>query len=130
MSRFDAEHERQWAEAAACDARDLVVGATVYRVMYGRIQEGVVRKVARCDNPDRGDAPDGKNPYYAAEFIKAPGCHGDWEAQTYSWKFFADRDRAVKRLLGQMETEIEDKRRELDKLVRRVAAIKSGEEKL
>ena len=52
MSRFDAEHERQWAEAAACDARDLVVGATVYRVMYGRIQEGVVRTRLGAGVPD------------------------------------------------------------------------------
>ncbi len=130
MSRFDAEHARQWAEAAARDERELVVGAKVYRVMYGQIQEGVVRTASRCNNPDYGENPNGDKPYYAAEFIKAPGCHGDWEVQTFSWKFFADRDRAVKKLVERLEVEIEDKRRDLDKLVRRVAAIRSGEEKL
>lgn len=128
MSRFDAEHKRQWDEAAARDARDFVVGATVYRVMYGGIQEGVVRKAARCNDPDYGEVADGKNPYYAAEFIRAPGCHGDWESQTFAWKFFATRERAVKKLVERLERDIEDKQRDLDKLVRRVAAIRSGEE--
>lgn len=126
MSRFDKEHERQWAEAAARDARDFVVGATVYRHHFGIIEVGTVRVVARCDDPDYGDKPNGKNPYYAAEFIRSPGCSGTWVSQTYARRFVATKDAAVKQLIEYLDQNIEDAERNIKRKRAEVEAIRAG----
>lgn len=126
MSRYDAEHEREWAEAAIRDARNFTVGATVYRHHFGIIEQGTVAKVTRCDDPNYGEKPNGKNPYYAATFVRSPGCQPDWEAQTYSWKFVATREEAAAQLLRYLQHDAEDKQREIHKLNERIAAIQSG----
>lgn len=127
MSRFDAAHERQWAEQEARDALSFTVGATVYRHHFGLIEQGVVVIAGRCNDPDHGENPDGKRPYYAAMFVRSPGCSPHWEAQTFSWKFVATREEAAKQLATYLRTQIENKQREIDALNRKLAAVQRGE---
>jgi hypothetical protein len=123
----EEEAERYFAQLRIENARDFVIGATVYRANFDRIEEGVVRKVGRCDDPNYGEKADGKYPYYLAEFKRGRGAaSGDWESQTFSWKWFATRDAARKKLRESIEGRIEDKRhdiRTLEQLLTKVGDL-------
>lgn len=126
MSRAAEERfEREFAAQQERDARNFVKGAKVYRANYDHIQEGVVVEVSRCDDPEcrYGGKPTGKYPYYAAQF------RSEWVAQTYSWKFHADRRGAVDDLIERLENGAADHERAAKKDRDRVARIRSGEEK-
>jgi hypothetical protein len=115
MSRFDQEHERQEAEQQRKDAAELVVGATVYRARYDRVETGVVRRVSRAKVTSSGGTEEdehGEYPYYVAQF----GGRGDWDGQTHSWKWFAQKERARRDLARQICNRIEERQREIKRL--------------
>jgi len=126
MSRFDKEHEAEWRRAAERDAAMFVVGATVYRVKYDRIQAGIVRAVGRCNDPDAGIQEGGSRPYYGAGFLNAPGCNEEWVAQTYARYFFATEAEARRALERELEVRIEDKRRDVRRLEALLASVRAG----
>ena len=118
MSRFDAEHEAEWKRQQEQDARDFVVGAVVYRAHYDHVQEGIVREVDRTDRTDAeydGHA-NGKYARYVAEFRRPGAAAGDWEHQTYSWRFFATKSEALRELVERIDGQILDAEREVEKL--------------
>lgn len=123
MSRFDKEHEAAWRRAEERDAEMFVVGATVYRPKYDRIQTGIVRTAGRCNHPAYGPSEGGRLPYYAATFLNAPGCNEEWVAQTFSEHFFATEAEAKRKLARDIESRIEDKRRDILRLEALLASV-------
>lgn len=122
MSRAAEEQAERWfVQQEKDDARDFVVGATVYRAAFDRIEEGVVRRVSRCDIPPGGggnvERADGKHPYYVAQF------RSDWVDQTYAWRWFAREEQARADLIRIVGGRIEDKRREIRELEALVARL-------
>lgn len=118
MSRFDAIHERAFEKHLLECARDIVVGAKVYRANYSHIEEGVVKRVGRCclrGDGDLEERDDGDHAYYLAQFGRYT-C----EAQTYQWKWFVSEDKAKVRLVEQLRRSLEDAQgriRELEALI-------------
>ena len=123
----DQEFDRQFAIQAAQEARDFVVGATVYRHNHnrdGKIEEGFIRRVTRSDASGNYEHPKGEYPLYVAEFPR-PGLQGDWESQTYAWKFWATREGAVADLLEYIDRWLEDEKRNYEREVRRLEATRA-----
>jgi hypothetical protein len=126
MSRFDTEHEAAWKRQAEREAEAFVVGATVYRPKYDRIQAGTVRTAGRCNNPDGGCVEDGRFPYYAASFLNAPGCNPEWVTQTFSYHFFATEAEARGKLVRDIENRIKDEQIQLRRLEALLASVRAG----
>lgn len=111
MSRAAEEAAERWFEQHGKDCDEhFKVGVKVYRVYGHAIEEGVVRKVGRCDDPDYGDKPNGKYAYYAAEF------RCQWVAQTFAWRFFWCAEHANAELGEEIDKEIAEKQRQIEKL--------------
>lgn len=126
MSRFDKEHEAAWKRQTEREAEAFVVGATVYRPKYDRIQTGIVRVVGRYDRPDGERVEGGRYPCYQATFVNAPGCNPEWVAQTFSYHFFATEAEARRKLARDLENRIEDKQRDLRRLEALLAVVRAG----
>lgn len=116
LSTRELDHSKRSYLDEIALAKVMVVGAKVYRVHSGRIEEGVVERVARCRIASNGDLrfdPDspmsGYYPYYAASF----GTYREWESQTYDWKFFVDLDKAKRELVREHERRIADLERRI-----------------
>lgn len=129
MSKVAEDAHAKWfAQHEIECARDLVVGAKVYRANYDRIEEGVVIRVSRCHISEFGNGSpeerdNGEHPYYVAEF---PG--GGWhsyEGQVYQWKFFTNLTDARKNLISQLRHRIEDHHRDVKKLEKLIASLES-----
>ncbi len=125
MSRLADEAHARWFEAhlAEC-ARDLVIGATVYRVGWDRIEEGQVRRIDRVRHgSDQYEVEDPNGPCirYHATFDT-----GDrWESQTYQWKWFFRREDAQKRLAEKLTERAKDLRAQADRCDALATATKS-----
>lgn len=116
MSRAAELAYEKWHQQHEVEcARDLVVGAVVYRAMYDRIEEGVVRRVSRCNIRSNGNAIEcengehGTSPYYVAQFGR------DWVDQTYQWRWFFDRKKAQAELVRELRRNIEHERSKIAK---------------
>lgn len=111
-TEIEIEFEREDAAKDAACAHHFVVGATVYRARYDRVETGVVKRVSRCRI--RGISPEecdgGEYPYYVAQF------GSDWDAQTYAWRFFWDEAHARHALVEELQRRIAVKRREIQEL--------------
>lgn len=114
MSRAaERAFEEQFKKHLEDCARDLVVGATVYRAGYDCVEEGVVRRVSKCkftSFPYSGgpyECDDGDTPYYVAQF------RHDWVGQTYQWQWFFDRAEAVKKLVEKLRERVEKNKAEV-----------------
>lgn len=124
MSRFDAEYEAECRREAEQDAKAFVVGSPVWRANYDRVEEGALRKAARCNlhGSCEVEHPNGQYPYYLAEFPT-----GDrWVSQTFSWRFFASKQEAYAELVEAIEGQIREKQRDLDKLQKRLLEAQVG----
>lgn len=114
MSRAAERAYEAWLKQhmAEC-ARDLVVGATVYRAGYNEIETGVVRRVARCAYPpwanDAVECDDGEYPYYVAQF------RHDWVGQTQQLKWFFDKDKARVALIKDVRSRIDELKRDISR---------------
>ena len=121
MSRAAEERHEVWFKQHLIDcAANFTVGAKVWRPHYNEIQEGTVTKVARCKLVDGRpyEDKDGDRPYYVAKFGKYPTNEfaGDYEDQTYAWKFFWKEEHARYELIEQIHRQVEDKQRDIEKL--------------
>lgn len=125
MSKAAEEaHEKWFAQHQIECERDLVVGATVYRPTWDSVEEGVVRRVARCNNSKFGggspiEAENGEHPYYVAEFAS------EWVGQIYQWKFFATEAGARKQLVHEIHHRIADHRRDIQKWEALISALEA-----
>lgn len=123
MSIHDAEYARQFEQHLADCARDLVLGAKVYRARYGRIEEGVVDHVGRCRIDSGGNVrPDdaGAHAYYGAKGV-GPWPQ-EWDGQTYQWRWFFRLADARKELVREAKRRIEDMRVDIAKQEALIAA--------
>lgn len=94
------------------NARIIVVGTVVYRPGWADIEEGVVRRVSRCDLDLGGNVQEregGKYPYYVAQFKY------DWVGQTSQFKWFTDRAKACNDLVKTFHSRIDEKRLEIER---------------
>lgn len=106
----EEEFKAQFAKHLEECARDLVVGATVYRAAWDGIEEGVVRRVSKCYFGFGGSGPyedeeKGTSPLYVAQF------RSDWVEQTYQWRWFFDPAKAREELVRELRLRIENNRR-------------------
>lgn len=119
MSRLaeEAFDRRLVSDRAECE-RDLVVGAKVWRARSDRIEEGVVRRVEIGRFLSNGDfvaSASGHARNYVASFGASGYGPGDWESQTYQWRFFLDKRRAHADLVRQLRRRVEEYQREIKK---------------
>ena len=118
LSKQAEEAYEKWRAAHDEECRrDLVIGAKVYRAEYGRIEEGEVIAIDRIrytdgifDNGREVDDPNGPYTRYTACF--GPG---QWERQTYQWRFFYNINDARKKLAKDLRERAKDARRDADR---------------
>ena len=92
-----------------------VVGMPVYRVYGTEIQVGELTWIGRCSFDSMGtllntDDTMGTHDLYRAKF------RYETESQTYEWRFFLDRKKAQKRLVGELTNRISSYEREIEKI--------------
>ncbi len=127
MSKEKEDAWQKWSDQQKIDcARDLVVGAKVYRATYSCIEEGTVVKVSKCfinPNGDLREDPKGDFHYYAAKF--GTGFDG-YVTQTYQWKFFFNLKDAQKDLIRKLERRISDHRFDVSRLEKQIEELRKS----
>lgn len=117
MSRQAEEvHERLFSAHLEECARDLVVGARVYRAGYDQIEEGQVREIDRVrfavgDWQHEIEDPAGNYARYHASFMDGTR----WESQIFQWRWFFRREDAERRLAIKLRERAKDLRRDAER---------------
>ena len=129
MSRAAEEaHEKWFLQHLSECARDLVVGAKVYRVNYNRIEEGEVVRVSTCDYHtsfggstiliERHDGK-GSNPYYVARF------RSTYEEHEWQWRWFFKKTDAQQELIKQARDKLKELQRDMERWEDLIATTKA-----
>lgn len=120
MSRAAEEAHAKWFAQHWIDCEErFVVGATVYRVNWDRVEEGVVRRVERF-NVTRSD---GDHPVYYAQFGGTNCYNGTWVDQTWAWKFFWTEVDARKELVKTLRDRIQGHNYEIKQIEKLIASL-------
>lgn len=115
--------EESFKRVVEKDKQDFVVGATVYRAGYDKVEEGKVVKVYPCRLNRHGDPeedPKGEHTAYCARFDA--GLSG-FEVQTYHWRFFIKASVARAKLVGELQQRIEARQREIVLINENISAL-------
>lgn len=101
----------------------LKVGDVVWRAKYDHIEKGVVvdlRQVRHVSTGSVMESDKGEHVEFVAQFGY------DYVRQTYQWKFFDSREKALADLQRQIETRIRDAERDLDRTKNLLARAQAG----
>lgn len=102
-----------------------VIGDTVYRARWDRIEEGRVTRIQRIKLDRQGNS---LGPHPDGEYVESTAKFGsDYDSQTYCWKFFPRVETAQARLAELAQGQADDKRREAAKWDALVEKAKAGE---
>lgn len=109
-----AHAARQAAEIAE-NERVIVPGLKVYRAQYDKIEEGTVRRVSRCDGQGTiySERPDGKYPYFVAQFGGHGEHGGEWRGQTLQYEWHVKRSDAQRKLVYRMRDHVADLKKQI-----------------
>jgi hypothetical protein len=102
-----------------------VIGDAVFRANWDRVEEGRVIRIQRIKLDSQGNS---RGAYPDGDFIETTAKFGgDYESQTYCWKFFPRVETAQSRLAELAASHAEEKRREAARWDALVEKAKAGE---